>query len=110
MFSTTTMASSTTMPIASTRPNSDRLFSEKPSAAMTAKVPTMATGTAISGMMAARQFCRNTSITSGHQDDRVAERVEDLVDRLADEGRRVVNDAGNRCPSGKRVFNSFILS
>ena len=29
-FSTTTIASSTTMPIASTRPNSDRLLSEKP--------------------------------------------------------------------------------
>ena len=35
----------------------------KPSAAMTAKVPTMATGTAISGISAARQFCRNTSTT-----------------------------------------------
>ena len=31
-FSTTTMASSTTMPMASTRPNSDRLLSEKPNA------------------------------------------------------------------------------
>ena len=30
---------------------------------MTAKVPTMATGTATSGMRAARQFCRNTSTT-----------------------------------------------
>ena len=32
-------------------------------AAMTAKVPMMATGTAISGMMAERQFCRNKSTT-----------------------------------------------
>ena len=64
MFSTTTMASSTTMPIASTRPNSDRLFSENPKAAITAKVPMMATGTAINGMIAARQLCRNTNITS----------------------------------------------
>ena len=32
-------------------------------AAMTANVPTIATGTAISGMSAARQFCRNTSTT-----------------------------------------------
>ena len=30
---------------------------------MTAKVPTMATGTAISGISVARQFCRNTSTT-----------------------------------------------
>ncbi len=31
---------------------------------MTAKVPTMATGTAISGMMAERQFCKNSSTTT----------------------------------------------
>ncbi len=33
MFSTTTMASSTTMPIASTRPNSDSVLKEMPVAA-----------------------------------------------------------------------------
>ena len=60
--------------------------------AMTAKVPTMATGTAISGISAARQFCRNTQHHDGHQDHRVAQRLEDLVDRLADERRRVVDD------------------
>ena len=32
-------------------------------AAMTAKVPTMATGTATSGISAERQFCRKTSTT-----------------------------------------------
>ncbi len=58
------MASSTTMPIASTSPNSVRLFRLKPMAAMTAKVPMMATGTATSGMIAERQFCRNTITTS----------------------------------------------
>ena len=30
---------------------------------MTANVPTTATGTAISGMIADRQFCKNTSTT-----------------------------------------------
>ena len=64
MFSTTTMASSTTMPMASTRPNSDRLFSEKPSSAMTAKVPISDTGTSIIGSSVARQSCRNTSTTT----------------------------------------------
>ena len=39
--STTTIASSTTMPMASTSPKSVRLLSEKPSAAMTANVPTI---------------------------------------------------------------------
>ena len=58
------MASSTTMPIASTRPNSDRLFSEKPNAAITAKVPIRDTGIARIGITAARQVCRNTMTTS----------------------------------------------
>ena len=61
--STTTMASSTTMPMASTRPNSVRLLRLKPSGAMTANVPMIATGTATSGMSADRQFCRNSSTT-----------------------------------------------
>ena len=62
-FSTTTIASSTTMPIASTRPNSDSALIEKPNASITANVPTIETGTATSGMIEARQVCRNTITT-----------------------------------------------
>ena len=62
-FSTTTIASSTTMPIASTRPNSDRLFRLKPRADMTAKVPISETGIATIGMIAARHVCRNRMTT-----------------------------------------------
>ena len=62
-FSTTTMASSTTMPMESTRPNSDSVFSEKPNMCITANVPTSETGTAISGMIDARQDCRNSTTT-----------------------------------------------
>ena len=62
-FSTTTIASSTTMPIASTSPNSDRLLSEKPAARITANVPTSETGIASSGMIVARHVCRNTITT-----------------------------------------------
>ena len=62
-FSTTTMASSTTIPIARTRPNSEMLLSEKPRTLITAKVPMMATGTATSGMIAALQFWRKTITT-----------------------------------------------
>ena len=62
-FSTTTMASSTTIPIASTRPKSERLLRLKPNAAMNTNVPTIATGTATSGISVARQFCRNRSTT-----------------------------------------------
>ena len=63
-FSTTTMASSTTMPMASTKPNSEMLFRLKPTTAITAKVPTMATGTATMGISTVRQFCKKTNTTS----------------------------------------------
>ena len=63
-FSTTTMASSTTMPIDSTSPKSVSVLIEKPRASSTAKVPTMDTGTASSGITEARQVCRNTTTTS----------------------------------------------
>ena len=63
-FSTTTMASSTTIPMASTRPNSDSVLIEKPKPSITAKVPTIDTGTARSGMIEARQVCRKMITTS----------------------------------------------
>src|SRR5690606_15601710 len=63
-FSTTTIASSTTMPIASTRPNNDSAFNEKPKACMTASVPINDTGTAASGMIDARHVCKNSTTTS----------------------------------------------
>ena len=43
--STTTMASSTTIPMASTRPSRDSVLIEKPSSGKTAKVPISDTGT-----------------------------------------------------------------
>src|SRR3569832_1528340 len=63
-FSTTTMASSTTMPMASTSPNKDSALMENPNAYMIAKVPTIDTGTDSSGMIEARQVCRNRMTTS----------------------------------------------
>src|SRR5687768_15433435 len=62
-FSTTTMASSTTIPIASTNPNSDSALMENPNASISANVPMMDTGTASNGMIEARQVCRNTITT-----------------------------------------------
>ena len=61
--STTTIASSTTIPIASTRPNNVRLLMLKPIASITANVPTIATGTAINGITADRQFCKKRRTT-----------------------------------------------
>src|SRR6056297_932279 len=52
--STTTIGSSTTIPMASTIARSDTVLSENPIACITAKLPTSATGTAISGTIVAR--------------------------------------------------------
>ncbi len=62
----TTIASSMTMPIESTSPNIDRLFSENPNTPSTAQVPMIETGMASRGISAVRQLCRNrmTTITT----------------------------------------------
>ena len=62
-LSTTTMASSTTMPMHSTSANRVRKFTLNPSMAIAAKEPTMVMGTVVAGTMVARQFCRNTRMT-----------------------------------------------
>ena len=56
--STTTMASSTTNPMAKTNARSDMILMENPSRGNMAKVPTIETGMATSGMMVERQSCR----------------------------------------------------
>src|SRR5471030_3210600 len=63
-FSTTTIASSTSKPIASTSPNIESTLMEKPTADITANVPSSATGTTMVGISVARRFCRNTYITT----------------------------------------------
>ena len=82
--STTTIASSTTMPIANTSPNSVRVLIEKPSSSKTEKVPTSATGTAEIGMIVARQLCRKRKMTSETSADRFQQRLDDLAERLAE--------------------------
>ncbi len=62
--STTTIASSTTSPMARTRPNSESVFTEKPSIGNSANVPINETGTAISGIKVARQLCRKRKTTT----------------------------------------------
>ena len=63
MFSSITMASSTTKPTASVSAISDRLSSEKPNRYITANVPTSDIGNARLGMMVAETFRRKTKIT-----------------------------------------------
>ena len=55
MFSSTTMASSTTRPAATISAISDRLLSEKPCHHITAKAPTSETGSASAGISAVRR-------------------------------------------------------
>ena len=62
-FSTTTIASSTSRPMARTRPNIVRVLMVKPATERTANVPSMTTGTAIVGISVARKFCKNKYIT-----------------------------------------------
>ena len=66
-FSTTTMASSTTMPMARISPSSVSILSEKPKTSITPKVPISEMGTATIGMSVARQLWserKTTRITS----------------------------------------------
>ena len=58
-----TIASSTTMPMASTIANKVERLTEKPSAAIAAKAPMIVTGTVIAGTSIARAFCRNSMMT-----------------------------------------------
>ena len=62
--STITIASSTTMPIASTMPNRVERLMVKPSAAIAAKAPMMVTGIVVAGTSVARQSCRKIMITT----------------------------------------------
>ena len=61
-FSTTTMASSTSKPIASTMANMVKLLMEYPAKDNTANVPNNTTGTAIVGIKVALKFCKNKYI------------------------------------------------
>ncbi len=64
MFSSITMASSTTRPIASTSASSVSVLMVKPASAIIAKVPIRLTGIVTIGMIDARSVRRKTKITS----------------------------------------------
>ena len=64
MFSSTTMASSTTSPIASTSASSVSVLIEKPAKYISVNEPIRHTGIVTSGITLARIECRNTKITS----------------------------------------------
>ena len=60
MFSMTTMASSTTRPVARVSPNKVSVLMEKPNSLTKAKVPTRETGMVIAGMSVERSVWRKT--------------------------------------------------
>src|SRR5271169_396066 len=62
-FSMTTMASSTTRPVASVMPNSVSELMENPNSLMNANVPISETGIVAAGMIVARQSSRNRKMT-----------------------------------------------
>ena len=64
MFSSTTIASSTTRPIASTSASSVSVLTVKPASAISANAPIRLTGIVTSGMIDARSVRRNTNTTS----------------------------------------------
>ncbi len=64
MFSITTMASSTTRPVARVMPNRVRVLIENPASLTKAKVPTSDTGIVTAGMRVLRQSCRNRNMVS----------------------------------------------
>ncbi|MNT84659.1 hypothetical protein D3C72_2247000 [compost metagenome] len=63
MFSSMTIASSTTKPVASVRAIRVKLSRLKPSMAITPKVPTIEIGKAMLGMIVAERLRRNRKIT-----------------------------------------------
>ena len=63
-FSTTTIASSTTIAMAKINPNKVNVLMENPRADMTASVPIKETGMVIQGMITARKFWRNRKMTN----------------------------------------------
>ena len=92
VFSSTTMASSTTMPMASTSPKSVRLLRLKPMAAMTANVPIKRDRHVDHRQDHRPPVLQEDQDDDADEDDRIAQGLEHLVDRLADVRRGVVGD------------------
>ena len=92
MFSSTTMASSTTMPMASTSPNSVRLFRREAHQGHDGEGADQRHRHVDHRQEQGLPVLQEQQDDDGHQDDGVAQGVEHLVDRLADERRGVVDD------------------
>ena len=90
--STTTIASSTTMPMASTRPNMESVFTEKPSSGKKMNVPMQRHRHREQRDDGGPQVLQEDEHHERDEDDRLEEGVEDGLDRRLDRRRRVVDD------------------
>ena len=90
--STTTIASSTTMPIASTRPNIDSVFTEKPSSGKKMNVPMQRDRHGEERDDRRAEVLQEDEDDQRDEDDRLEEGVDDRLDRRLDRRRRVVDD------------------
>ena len=91
-FSMTTMASSTTRPVARVRPNKVSVLIEKPRIFTNAKVPISETGMVMAGIKVLRQSCRKMKITSTTRHDGLQQGVQNVFDRFADDAGGVKRD------------------
>ena len=91
-FSITTIASSTTSPVASVIPKSVSELMEKSKSRMKANVPISETGIVMAGMMVARQSCKNRKITRITMTDGRGQRLLHLHDGVVHHGGRVHRD------------------
>ena len=102
--STTTMASSTTVPIASTRANSVNIFSEKPASCTIANVPSSDTIIEIDGISVAFQFCKKKYTT--RMTSRIAiTRVSTTLWMAAKRKSLLVSKVTNSNPAGRLGFS-----
>ena len=104
MFSMTTIASSTTRPVASVMPKSVSVLIEKPNSLTNANVPMSDTGIVIAGISVVRQFCRNRNMTS--MTSAIASASVVTTSRIDSETTVVVSNASSAFRPGGKRFGS----
>ena len=104
MFSSTTIASSTTRPIASTMPSSVRMLIVKPKIQRKKNAPISDTGMVTNGISVARKRAQEEEDHQHHQQHRLEHRLVDRLDRFLDEDRGVERDDRASCPAGSAAL------
>ena len=108
MFSITTIASSTTRPVASVMPNSVSVLIEKPNSFTNANVPMSDTGIVIAGISVVRQFWRNRNMT--RMTSPIASSSVVMTSLIDSDTTRVVSNASSIFNPGGKFFDSRSIS